>query len=194
MAVARPGLCRQIGDAPGAFRFAKQGPQDRCRLRGEDRAQRTGLRDGPLRHGALYVNGVECEPRVPDQIEIGGVVVQADGAGFRRQVKTDDHWNEAPAATCFARLAQTGDAALEPIDPGTDEARGAVRPRLDDECIVAAAVGKCDQSVHAWSWPIFRSCSTNSTWTPGTARSKSRTASTAWISTYFTGSALFIIR
>ena len=107
MAVARIGLCGQIGDAPCSIRVAQQDAQDGCRLRGEDGAQRTGLGAGLVCDGALNVDGVEHEPRVPGQIEVGDIVVGADGARLRRRVGADKHGNEAPAAKCFTGLAQS---------------------------------------------------------------------------------------
>ena len=46
MAVARIGLCGQIGDAPCSIRVAQQDAQDGCRLQGENGAQRAGLGAG----------------------------------------------------------------------------------------------------------------------------------------------------
>ena len=71
-------------------------------------------------------------------------MVQANGARLRGQVRTDDHWNEDLAAIWLAGSAQSSHATLELIDPGADEAGGAVRLHLDDKCVVAAVVGKCD--------------------------------------------------
>lgn len=80
IAVARMDLRRQTGDASTVSGIVEQDAQDRRRLRSENRAWRTSLRVGPVRDGTLEVDGVECESRVPHQIEIGDLVVQADDA------------------------------------------------------------------------------------------------------------------
>ena len=76
-------------------------------------------------------------------------MVQADGARLRRQVRTDDDWNEAPAAIWLAESAQSSRATLKLIDAGTDIAGSSIRSHLDDERVGTATVGKCDQSIHA---------------------------------------------
>jgi hypothetical protein len=147
MAVARIGLCGQIGDAPSSIRGAQQDAQDGCRLRGEDGAQRTRLGAGLVSNGALNVNGTERQPRVAGKIEVGDIVVGADGARLWRQVGADKDGYEVAAAVRVTGLAQSRHAALELIDPRTDGAGGSVRLHLDDERIASPGAAQTDQSI-----------------------------------------------
>ena len=147
MAVARIGLRGQIGDPPRSTWVAQQNAQDGCRLRGEDGAQRAGLGAGLVCDGALDVDSAECEPCIADQIDVGDIVVGADGARLRRQVRADKNWNEAPAAKCFTGPAQSRHAALELMDPRTDKPGGSVRIHVDDERIGSTGVAQTDQCI-----------------------------------------------
>ena len=92
MAEARIGRFRQAGNAPCPVRIAKEDPQDCGRLRGEDRPQRAGFGLGPVCNRSIDIDIVEGEVSVPDEIQVGDIMISADRPRFWREVGDSQAW------------------------------------------------------------------------------------------------------
>ena len=97
VAEARIGRLRQVGDAPCPTGIAKENSQDCGRSRGEDRSQSSGFGFWPVCNRAIDVHIAEGEASVPDQIEIGDIMICADRPRLGRQVGTHEHGDQTPA-------------------------------------------------------------------------------------------------